>query len=232
MLAIAHNAGDDVRSAQLALQYQASVVEIDARLIDGRLRAAHSAPVSIVGEMAAQSPSISTVWPSASKAAAVNIDVKDSSAAFLQKLIAFLEAHENPDTVVIITSRSITALERVREDYPRAVRLLSLQSAEGLHGLLKNNDTLSLIDGISVKENVLDEASARALDEQHKLVFAWVVNDLATVNRLSDWGVDGVATDNLAIMQLLGSHAAQGAVQSLLTPSAPADAAEEDAPAG
>ena len=37
-------------------------------------------------------------------------------------------------------------------------------------------------------------------------IIAWTVNDLARVNELVRLGVDGITTDNLAILSLLGGR--------------------------
>jgi hypothetical protein len=210
ILAIGHNSGNRPHTGNRAIEYQADAIEIDVRLVRGRLEAAHSTPDWYSRSYFTSAHSLDQVWETANGASAINLDLKQSSTAFLDKLFGFLRAHEDPGTHVVLTSRSLNALERASEDYPAATRMLSVAGRQQLQRVLDEPDTRQFADGVSVRADLLDEETAFRLEEQGLLTFAWVVNDLATLNQLVEWGVDGVTTDNLAIIELVTSGRSEG----------------------
>jgi hypothetical protein len=59
---------------------------------------------------------------------------------------------------------------------------------------------------VSIRQSLLNTDSASQLRDLELIIVAWTVNDLTRVNELVRLGVDGITTDNLAIMKLLGGQ--------------------------
>ncbi|HUF53915.1 MAG TPA: glycerophosphodiester phosphodiesterase [Dehalococcoidia bacterium] len=201
---VAHNSGNRRTSINTAQTAGIPIIEIDVRTVNNRLYAAHSAPAPIVGHYFTQSVPLSVAWAQADDAPAIKLDLKDSSDTFLNELFSFLESRLSEEHGLIISSRSEYALARAREVLPQATLLLSVASW-GRVDLVQTDPAISdTIDGITVSTTLLEEEEdVRLLKENGLLVYVWVVNHLGDLNRLVQWGVDGVTTDNLAIIELL-----------------------------
>ena len=201
---VAHNSGNARAYVQLAQNAGVPIIEMDIRTIDNQLYAAHSPPARFVGRYLTNSVPLANAWAGTAEAPAVALDLKDSSDTFLRRLFVFLEQHQREDQRLLISSRSEYALTRAREALPGATLLLSVSTWGQLDLAQTDPQLISLIDGVTVRKSLLaEEEEVRLLKEQGLLVYAWVVNDLDTLNRLVAWGVDAVVTDNLAIIALL-----------------------------
>jgi glycerophosphoryl diester phosphodiesterase len=105
-----------------------------------------------------------------------------------------------------VASRSPESLVTLRERAPDAILLLSVPNDDVLDALKTNEALKQTIDGVTVRESVIDATAMSWLSEGDLLVFAWTVNDLDRVNTLIQLGVDGITTENLAILTLLGEQ--------------------------
>ena len=203
---VAHNSGDSLQATLEALIYGADVIEVDVVEIDGTLYSAHSSPLPFVGQEWFRGPRLDTIWTAAFGAEAVSLDLKESSPAFVRLVGEFL-ATRAPYRQVIVTGRDSWVLADLRQQAPNAVYLLSVPDRKFLDRELRDSTaTREIIDGVTIRESALDDETIAWLGEQGLLVFAWTVNDLERVNELIGLGVDGITTDNLAILTLLGGQ--------------------------
>ncbi|GAB4332548.1 MAG: hypothetical protein Kow0010_18540 [Dehalococcoidia bacterium] len=201
---VAHNSGDSVDATRKAHRNGADVIEIDVISIGSALYAGHDRPLPFVGSHVFRGPRLEVVWAVARDAEVIKLDLKETSPAYVDRVIRFLEAQdEHP---VIVSSRSVDVLARFEAGYPRAVRLLSVKAHLALALLQDDERALAVIDGVTVRHTLLDEASAGWLKERGYLILAWTVNDLGRVNELVQLGVDAITTENLAILRLLGDN--------------------------
>ena len=201
---VAHNSGGTLGATTEALAHGADVIEIDVVSLDGTLYSAHVPPLPIVGNRFFRGPSLAEVWDTAAEADVIKLDLKESSPAYLDLLFAFLAAR--PDREVIIVTGNERALATFNERFPRAVPLLSVGSNRRLRDLRRQPDLVALVDGVTIRQGLLDADTAAWLEESGLLVRAWTVNDLERLNELVGMGVDAITTDNLAIMELLGGE--------------------------
>lgn len=207
VLGVAHNSGGSIEATLEALVAGADVIEADVAAVDGQLYVAHDPPLPFVGPRWFRGPRLDRVWAATYGASAVMLDLKESSPAYLDLVIDFLAVRQRTRHV-IISSRSPVALQRLHRELPEVTLLLSVPDAATLRSLQGNTMLLGTIDGISVRHTVLDEENAAWLEDRHLLTFAWTVNDMDRVNDLMRLGVDGITSDNLAIVSLLGSAGA------------------------
>ncbi len=201
---IAHNAGDDVETAQAALAHSADAVEIDVIMVGGRLYAAHSTPPKLIGAWLFRGPRLEDAWEIVATADAVALDLKDDSPAYEDALVAFLAAR--PHAQVVLSSRSIESLIRLKERLPRAHMYLSVPNREAFDSLVAQHELAPQLDGVSMHHSHITEEIVATLQAREQRIIAWTVNDLVRVNELVRLGVDGITTDNLAILELLGGR--------------------------
>lgn len=202
VLGVAHNAGNLAGPAQLAIEHNADVIEIDVVASAESLYAGHEPPPRLVAPPSQSAIPLALAWEASREADYVMLDLKQSSRSFLIRLAAFL--HTRPSDNTYIVSRSSSALRFFAEETPRATLLMSIASKGALDRLLAGDDLPSTVHGVSVFAGLLDEETMTELKARDLTVFAWVVNTLPQVNELVAIGVDGIISDNLAILQLLG----------------------------
>jgi glycerophosphoryl diester phosphodiesterase len=107
---------------------------------------------------------------------------------------------------VVVVTRSALALRDLRDTSPWVRRFLSVRSQIDLERLTLDPAADGVVQGVSVKEDLLDAPAARRLEERNLVVLAWVVNEALRVNELASYGVDGIVTDNLAIVEVLAGQ--------------------------
>ena len=201
---IAHNAGDDFQTARTALDNSADAVEIDVIMVGGTLYAAHATPPKLIGAWLFRGPSLEDAWEIVSEAAAVALDLKDDSPAYEDALVAFLETR--PRDQVILSSRSLESMIRLKQRLPNAHIYLSVPNRDAFDLLTEHVDLANQLDGYSMHHRHITEDVMTTLRARDQRIFAWTVNDLTRANELVRLGVDGITTDNLAILRLLGGR--------------------------
>lgn len=201
---VAHNSGDSLNAARRAVGNGADIIEIDVVSIDGKLYAAHDQPVRRVGSYVFRGPTLSSVWEAAAQAEVVKLDLKEASPAFIDLVVEFVNARQ--DRQVIVAARQPESLRVFEEQAPQVYRLLSLSTPSQLAELRADPEALELIDGVTARERLLEDDAVAWLQEQNLMILAWTINDYARLNELVALGVDGVTTDNLTMLELLGGQ--------------------------
>jgi len=206
VFAVAHNAGDRLGATQEAIAYGADIIEIDVISVGGILYAAHDRPGPILGTLLTfNGPTLERIWAEAVQTGIVKFDLKESTPAFIQLVIAFVKQRTAGSSVqVILATRSQAALAVLRPALPAAILLYSIGTLDALRAMRDNEQLLSLIDGVTIQAGLLDEDNIAWMKKLRLLIFAWTVNRLDVVNELARLGVNAITTDNLAIMELLG----------------------------
>lgn len=205
VLGSAHNSGGRIEAALEAIIFGADVIEADVVEIDGTLYSAHTPPIPFIGQRFFRGPSLEQVWTASYRADAFKLDLKETSPDYVDLVAEFLVSRP-PDRDVIVASRSPKVLATLRERAPDTVLLLSVPTDEAFAALQANLRLQQTIDGVTVRESLIDIAMVTWLSERRLDLFAWTVNDIERVNELIRLGVDGITTDNLAILSLLGGQ--------------------------
>jgi len=200
---VAHNSGDALRATVRALVHGADVVEIDVIAVGGQLYAGHEAPTWILGGTSFRGTPLREAWAVAAAADAIQLDLKAASPADQELVLAFLAARPGGPPVAV-SSPDAGVLRAVAERAPRAVRLLSVGTRSRLTALAGDPDLIALIDGVSIREDLVDEETAAWLRERGLQIWAWTANRPERVAELAELGVDAVTTDDLAILEALG----------------------------
>ena len=202
---VGHNSGASLTTIHQALAAGADVIEIDVVPMGDTLIAAHDVPLPIVGREVFRGPTLGQAWHAAADAEVIQLDVKVSTPFVRKKLIQFLETHPTTQMVMIATS-DVTLLEQIQTEQPQVYRFLGVSDATTLKRLSSDPALAAMLDGVTIRHQLVTPESIATLKAMNLIVLAWTVNDLRTVNTLVELGVDAVSTDNLAIMRLLSGN--------------------------
>ncbi len=223
-----HNSGGRIEATVEAIIFGADVVEADVIAINGQLYAGHDPILPLVGDWFFRGPTLEQVWTASYRADGFKLDLKEESPAFVDLVVDFITSRpEGRD--IIVASRSASVLTAISERAPQAILLLSVPDQAAFERLQGDERLQQTIDGITVRESLVDFAMMSWLDERGIGAFAWTVNDIQRVNELVGLGVAGITTDNLAILSLLGGQSDVEPTGLLSTPQATPQVADEPA---
>lgn len=201
-LIVAHNAGDQKSTVQAALDHGAIAIEIDVRMIDGSLYAAHNDPPDIVPKEMWEMPELGEAWQYTGSAEVLKLDLKSTDQHALEALVQFVKSNPT-DRQIIIVSKDPAALQYFEKNLPGSIGLYSVTTAKEINALLGQSIRPEGINGISVPAWLLNEARVRLLREHGYFIDAWSVNDPTKMVELTSFGVDIITTDNLAFFEML-----------------------------
>lgn len=206
VVGIAHNAGDAPGTTAIALANGAGYIEIDVVYLNGALYAAHNHPQGTLNDLAwrlAPPVYLLDAWNYSAGAAGIELDIKDNSPMALQMLVNFLNEHWTGTTPLMLASKSPEALSYMADRIPGAFRVLSIDTTAALDAFQSGDASAARLDGVTVRDTLLTKESVEAFKHDGLLVLAWTVDDPARLDQLLDMGIDGVATNNLAITKRL-----------------------------
>lgn len=201
---VAHNAGDSLAEAREALRHGADIVEIDVIPFGGQLYAGHNEPQGRFAMRWFRGLLLRDVLEATADADAVQLDLKPSAGGYVDQLGELLNDDDLTDRRFMISSRDPDTLVALAERAPHALRALSIGEPRELAALRANPALAETLDGVTIRETLLDAEVAAWLREHGLFINAWVVNDVRRANALIDLGVGAIVTDNLALMQALG----------------------------
>ena len=95
---------------------------------------------------------------------------------------------------------------RLKDRLPNAHVYLSVPNRETFDRLTDHEHLVCQLDGFSMHHRHITEDIMTVLKARDQRIIAWTVNDLTRVNELVRLGVDGITSDNLAILELLGGR--------------------------
>jgi glycerophosphoryl diester phosphodiesterase len=200
---IAHNAGDAIRPATEAIAWGADGVEIDVHSAPGELFAAHDAPLPVLEDEVFRGPSLAAAWKVAGLSDTVLLHLKEHSPGYRRQVHAFLASHRVRHPIV--QTYYPANLRALRRTDPAVTRLLLIFSAADVDRLRRDRGLVRTIDGVSVRDGVATPRVLAWLKAQRLKTFVWTINDEARMNQLVRAGVDGLITERLDIMRLLGT---------------------------
>ena len=202
VLGVAHNAGDDIESALAAVAHGVDAIEIDVTSVGGELHASHDAPIPVVDTLLFRGPELEEAWEAAALRDTVVLHLKESSPGYLEDVREFLATR--PDRRVVFQTGDAESLRVLRRTIPSAERLLLVFDEDDLRRVREDAALREALDGVSVRERLLTPAEHRRLEDEGLETYAWTVNDDERMNELVEGGLDGLITDRLDIMSLLG----------------------------
>jgi hypothetical protein len=205
VIGIAHNSGDSVQATLAALAGGADAIEMDVVSLNGRLYSSHGSPLPLIGPAAFRGPSVEEIWAAAAQTDLVQFDLKESSTEFLELVKDFIVTHQEEHQIVV-SSDDPDSLRYLADRPPGVLLFRSVGDQQDLTSLQEDPELAALIDGVTIRNDLVDEETARWMTEHDLHMIVWTVNDLGRANELVDLGVDGITTDNLALLGLFGGQ--------------------------
>ena len=198
---VAHNAGDSLTTTRAALEHGADVIEIDVISRGGRLLAGHPRRAGLLSRFALPVLPFEVAWEAASAASAIKLDLKETWPGFIRLVVAFLEAHPVPRTIIV--TRDAGVIQGFAELAPAVIRVLSTPR-DSLARFRRDTRLAELIDGISGHPTIFDADFMAWIRERGLLSLSSVVDSFPLADRLLHAGLNGIITDNLALMEAIG----------------------------
>jgi glycerophosphoryl diester phosphodiesterase len=202
VLGVAHNAGNNLGTLSTALHYGADVIEIDVISARGHLVAGRNQPWGWLARQLFRGPTLAQAWDGAAAASIIKLDLKQTDRGFLDDLVAFL-APRARSRRVMISSRDSSALLYLHSRLPDVTMVFSVAGPNAVHQLKSDSALQKAIGGVSVFHGLVDANLVTWVHAHRLVILAWTVNDSETFNQMVRLGVDGITTDNLAILQAL-----------------------------
>lgn len=204
VVGVAHNAGDDIGATYEAAAHGVDAIEIDVTSVGGELHASHDAPVPFLETLFFRGPELEEAWNAARLREIVLLDLKERSPGYLEDVREFVAARR--DRRLIIQTRDAASLRVLRRTVPWAQRLQLIFDQKDLEHLRRDRALLAQIDGVSVRDRLLTRGEHAWLRSRGLKTFAWTINDDQRMTELIARGLDGLITDRLDIMALLGER--------------------------
>jgi hypothetical protein len=201
---VAHRAGNDLARLGEAERLGVTLVEADVRLWRGRLEVRHLKTIGPV-------PILWDRWELANPfAPRLRLDALLAAARPETELMLDLKGR-NPRLARLVldalpAGRRVTVCARSRRllapfaGRPGVRLLQSAGSRRQVRALLRLPHPLAL-DGVAVHERLLDEETVGELRRRCSLVLSWPVNSLDRARELAAIGVDGLISDDPALVQ-------------------------------
>jgi len=203
VLGVAHNAGNNLGTLSTALHYGADVMEIDVISARGQLVAGRNQPWGWLARQLFRGPALVQAWDGAAAAGIIKLDLMQADRAFLDDLVAFLAARAGSRRVMI-SSRDSNALLYLHSRLPGVTMLFSVAGPDAVRQLKSDSPLQQAIGGVSAFQGLVDANLVTWVHAHRLVILAWTVNDSERFNQLVQLGVDGITTDNLAILRALG----------------------------
>lgn len=202
VMGIAHNVNSGKNEVHRALGCGAAAVELDVVDAGGQLRVSHGQPGA---SDAGKQPLLEDMWSIADKAPTIALDIKQPTPDLMNKLITFLEEPGRGEADVVITTDDIAVLKTLHGHAPEIRRFLTVETPQQLRALRDNPTFVKAIQGVSIEDALVDQQTVDWLHSQHLRVWVWSVMDPLRARDLVALGVDGITTDNLALLDMLRS---------------------------
>ncbi|TET97597.1 MAG: glycerophosphodiester phosphodiesterase [Dehalococcoidia bacterium] len=129
----------------------------------------------------------------------------DGARAYAQTLARIL-AQAQPATGGVIVCGGTEVLDRVREAAPHLDVRYSIEKQRHWQDFLRRLEADGPIRGVSMAREFLSDEIVEFLEGRGLQVFCWTVDDAAEARRLLALGVDGIISNNIPLLEQLGSE--------------------------
>lgn len=206
-LAIAHRAGNSLAGLHEANQLGVDVIECDVHHYRGRLEVRHlktAGPLPFLWDRwelsSASAPrlGLSELLEAGAHGTMFMLDLKGRRTAAARSVAQLLheEGHHAPVLCCGRHWRSIDVLARL----PYVLPVLSARTRGELARLQVRVAQGDPVHGVSVHRQLLDRDTVALLSRHVEIVMTWPVNDAATLDRMLGLGVNGIISDEPAVL--------------------------------
>ncbi|HEX5940157.1 MAG TPA: glycerophosphodiester phosphodiesterase [Dehalococcoidia bacterium] len=199
---IAHNGGDTKEGLELVREHSIDIVEIDVALVNGRLDVVHTPPRRIpvlLVPLVYRSATLNDAWEELPEGIDVYLDMKSRSRRAIEQVAQVLASRT--ERTIYVGSSDLDGLIQLRSLAPESLTIFYPKTRERLEKLL-GDDPLP-VRGVSIGPGHLDAALVTRAQDRSLIVWAGVTNDRSVIQRLLEWQVDGIISDDLAVLTAL-----------------------------
>ena len=132
----------------------------------------------------------------------INIDMKPKNKAIIKPFIALLRRYKMAESVVVgsFHNEMIAAFRKQAPEIATCatmaeVRRFYILNKLGLSKLYKGKSVAFQIPEMAENRTIVTKRFIRNLQKRGQQIHVWTVNDSADMQRLIEWGVDGIITD-------------------------------------
>jgi glycerophosphoryl diester phosphodiesterase len=204
---LAHRAGNDLAALRAAEDAGPDAIEADVRLFRGRLELRHLktvGPLPVYWDRwqlrrpGATFPTLEALLAAARPSTELLLDLKGFDPRLPRRVIEAIDASGRRQGVAVC-SRHWHHLATFRTR-PHVRVVHSVGSPGELRALWRRSSGGEL-DGISIDQRLLTRPVTAELCRRAPLVMAWPVNGVRAANRLAGWGVNGLISDEPALLR-------------------------------
>lgn len=216
---IAHRAGNNLRATEEALKAGVDAIECDFWHARGRLALRHERKLPGIpllfdkwfvrwqwGEL-----SLRELLLAIDRRAELFLDVKSATPRAADAVLELYNDHASmlpPRTLVC--SKQWKLLDRLGAAGTDLQMFYSVGRTGNVEALLRRTERPHPPAGTSIRHSHLDEAAIRRLHDAGLRVLAWTVNNEDRARQLVAWGVDGIISDDLALLQTIERETVSG----------------------
>ena len=204
---LAHRAGNDLAALRAAEEAGIAAVEADVRLFRGRLELRHLktvGPVPVYWDRwqlrrpGTAFSTLETLLTAARPSTQLLLDLKGFDPRLPRRVIEAIDASGRRQGIAVCSRhwRHLSAF-RTRPH----VRVVHSVGSQGALRALWRRSNGGELDGISIDQRLLTRPVTAELCLRAPLVMAWSVNGLRSASRLVEWGVNGLITDEPALLR-------------------------------
>lgn len=138
----------------------------------------------------------------------VKTRIREREESFARALTESVE-RTGMEEEAVFCGRAWSLLRHLRQLSPRLTTYYTINDARLLpafEALLKDDP----VPGICLRHTLVDEPLLRRLKALGITIYTWSINDLPRAHELLEMGVDGIISDRLELLGLLGDRTSQG----------------------
>ncbi len=128
----------------------------------------------------------------------------DGARAYAQTLARILAQAQRQEQVIVCGQ--IAVLDEVREAAPHLDVRYSIEKQRHWQAFLQRLEADRPVRGVCMAREFLSDEIVELLKERGLQVFCWTVDDAAEARRLLALGVDGIISNNIPLLERLGSE--------------------------
>lgn len=220
VLAIAHRAGNSLQGLRAANRLRVDVIECDVHDHRGRLEVRHlktAGPLPFLWDRwelrsrSAPRLGLAELLAAEDRGGLLMLDLKTRSGPAVQSVVRELQALRD-DRPVLVCGRHWRSVD-VTATLPHVRPVLSARTRRELSRLsarLAMGDSLRVPYGVSVHRSLLDAPVVSRLHRHVEVVMTWPVNDIASLDALVAAGVNGIISDEPAVLAHLLDRRSRG----------------------
>jgi glycerophosphoryl diester phosphodiesterase len=208
---IAHRAGNNLHATEEALNAGVDAIECDFWHARGRLALRHERKFPGIpllydkwfvrwqwGEL-----SLRELLLAINRRAELFLDVKSSTPRAADAVLELYHDHASMMPRTLVCSKQWKLLDRLGAAGTDMKMYYSVGRTGNVNALLRRAERDHPPAGTSIRHSHLNADVVRRLHDAGLQVLAWTVNNQDRAGQLVDWGVDGIISDDLSILQSL-----------------------------